>query len=98
MIHRAYAIFDTKSLMYYPPFYSHTDNAAIRQLSDEVNSPNNMIGSHPADYILFFIGTYDDQKGALAPAFPLVHVVDAVGLVKRQAQLFAMPAKEASNG
>lgn len=96
MILRAYSVFDLKSLIYAPPFYSQTDGSAVRALSDAVSDVNSAIGSHPADYVLFFVGTYDDQKGQLTPVLPLVHVADCISLVKHQAVLpFPGPFSEA---
>lgn len=101
MILRCYSVFDRKSLVYAPPFFSHTDGSAVRALEGGVSDVNSAIGSHPTDYVLFFIGTYDDAKGAMSPVSPLVHVVDAISLVKQQPQLFPGPfseAKPAVNG
>lgn len=87
MILRAYTIFDTKALQYHPPYYQSTDGAAVRMLSDLVNNPDNNIGRHPADYVLYCCGTFDDNKGAFAPLSPLMHVMDAVSLVRLQPDL-----------
>lgn len=87
MILRAYSIFDTKALQYHPPFYSSTDGAAVRSLSDLANDPNTNIGRHPADYVLYCVGTWDDNKGDFAPVSPLMHVMDAVALVKLTPEL-----------
>lgn len=84
MIINAYSVFDRKSLVYSPPFYSPTDGSATRAFSDAANDPQAPIGAHPVDYVLFQVGTYDDQKGLLAPISPLVHIVDAIALVKHQ--------------
>lgn len=82
MIIRAYAIFDRKSLAYFPPFYAPTDGAAVRSLGDLVSDVNNNVGRHPNDFVLFYVGDYDDSKGALLPVSPVVHVIDAINLVQ----------------
>lgn len=87
MVLNAYSIFDRKALQYHPPFFAGTDGAAVRMLSDTVNDPNTSLSRHPADYVLFHIGTYDDSNGGLHPVSPLVHVIDAVALVKQQPSL-----------
>lgn len=79
---KAYSIYDRKALVYHPPFFAHTDGAAVRNLSDLANDLNTQIGRHPDDFVLYCIGVYDDQKGELQPVVPLIHVYDAVGLVK----------------
>lgn len=87
MIHRCYSLFDRKALIYAPPIYSPTDGAAVRALADAVEDTRSPVGSHPTDYVLFFVGEYDDQKGQLTAVSPLVHVIDAIALVKVQAPL-----------
>lgn len=87
MMIQSYSIFDNKALQYHPPFFSSTDGAAVRMLSDLVNDPNSSVGRHPGDYVLYCVGTWDDQHGAFAPLSPLRHVIDAVALVKIETAL-----------
>lgn len=84
----AYTIYDNKALQYHAPFFASTDGSAVRSLSDMVSDPNTTIGRHPGDYVLYCIGSYDDQIGAMLPISPLRHVIDAVALVKLQPSLF----------
>lgn len=86
---RAYAIYDRKSVAYHTPFFAAAEGAAIRSFSDLVNDKNTSVGRHPTDYVLFFIGVYDDQSGTMVPVAPIVHVIDANALVKEQLPLFA---------
>lgn len=80
----AYSIFDRKSLTYHTPFFQHADGAAVRMLSDLVSDNGTSVGRHPGDYVLYRIGAYDDQKGELSGFAPLIHVIDAIALVKVQ--------------
>lgn len=93
MITLAYSVFDTKALIYNQPFFAPTDGAAIRLFSDLVNDNNTTVGRHPADYVLYAIGAYDDGKGLLTPQVPMRHIMDAVALVKVQPNLFDPPAQ-----
>lgn len=88
MLLYAYSIFDNKALQYHPPFFASTHGAAVRSLSDLANDLQTNIGRHPSDYVLYCVGQYDDAKGMMIPYAPLEHVVDAVALVKRPADLF----------
>lgn len=89
MIMNVYCIFDTKSLVYSVPWFQPTHGAAIRVLTDLVNDTNTNVGRHPADYVLYQVGTYDDGKAQLAPVSPIVHIHDAVALVNHvQPSLF----------
>ncbi|WNK12839.1 MAG: nonstructural protein [Microvirus sp.] len=82
MMLKAYSIFDIKALQYHAPFFTHTDGSAVRMFSDVVNDMNTNIGRHPADYQLFFVGTFSDADGSLERALPIAHVIDAVALLR----------------
>lgn len=83
----AFSIYDNKALQFHTPFFSSTDGAAVRSLSELVSDANTTIGRHPSDYVLYCIGSYDDNLGAMVPISPLRHVIDAVALVKIQPPL-----------
>lgn len=82
-----YSIYDRKALQYHPPFFQSTDGAAVRSFADLVNDAQSTISRHPADYVLYKVGTYDDQVGLMEAASPLVHVIDAQSLVPIQKAL-----------
>lgn len=88
MITNAYAIFDNKALIYNVPWFQPTHGAATRLLADLVNDMGTTIGRHPGDYVLYQVGTWDDSKGVLTPISPLVHVMDAIALVRLTPDLF----------
>lgn len=84
----AYSIYDRKALQYHPPFFQSTDGSAVRAVSDLVNDGNTTIGRHPADYVLFCVGSYNDQLGLMLAETPLRHVIDAAALVAAKPDLF----------
>jgi len=88
MLLSAYTVYDNKALTYSPPFFVASDGAAVRMLKDLVTDPNTSIGRHPSDYILYGVGTYNDQNGLFDAALPIRHVMDAIALVPIQADLF----------
>lgn len=81
MILRAYSIYDSKALVYHQPFFAPTNGAAVRMFADTANDITTTIGRHPNDYVLYCIGHYDDQVGAMAAFAPLEQVVDASALL-----------------
>lgn len=86
MIYKAYTIHDRKALTYSPPFFQLQDGQAVRMLQDLVGDTGTQIGRHPADFVLYRIGTYDDSNGGMS-ATVLEHVVDAIALVPRPTPL-----------
>lgn len=89
----AYSIFDRKALQYNAPFYQSTDGAAVRSLSDLVNDQNTTVGRHPSDFVLYCVGSYDDQSAIFVGEQPVRHIMDAIALVKIQPSLFQEAAQ-----
>ena len=59
-----YTIYDTAAKAYNTPFFMQNHGLATRAFSDQVNSKQeNQIANHPEQFILFHIGSYDDQTG-----------------------------------
>lgn len=88
MLLNAYSIYDRKGLNYHAPFFAATDGLAVRSFSDLANDANTTVGRHPADYVLFCVGTFSDTNGSLEPTSPLRHVMDANALLQIQPSLF----------
>lgn len=97
MITNAYSVFDRKALIYHKPFFEVTDGSAMRAFTDLANDLQTGVGLHPTDYVLFRIGSYDDQLGKLLPVSPVVHVADAIALV-RQSPALPLDRSHAANG
>lgn len=62
---RVYAIYDVKSGMYGPAMTFVNDSTAIRSFQEMLTSqdPNSLLSLYPADYILFCLGSYNQQTG-----------------------------------
>lgn len=75
MISILFAVRDSAANVFGRVFQAPTVAFAIRAFSDEVNrvDPENTLFSHPADYNLYRLGTYDDVDGHLVSTDP-VHV------------------------
>jgi len=65
MIHKIYAVYDSKGESYTPPFFDHAEGRAIRTFADCCNDPGHQFGKHPNDYTLFDLGVYDDNTGTI---------------------------------
>lgn len=74
MLHKMYAIFDTKAEAYLPPFYLPNDAMAVRAITDCVNDPKHQFNAHPMDYVLFALGTFSDSDATFDHPVPAVLV------------------------
>ena len=59
------AMKDLKSNVYEKPFCVRTVADGIRAFEGVANDSNTQIGQFPADFALYVIGDYDDEKGML---------------------------------
>lgn len=64
MIHKMFAVFDSKAEAYTHPLIFKTTGEAIRMFTDETSNPNSQVCKHPEDYTLFEIGSYDDATAS----------------------------------
>lgn len=83
MIHVAFTVYDVKAGAYLPPFFMRSNAAAMRAFSDAVNGGNEQFSSHPEDYVLFRIGTYDDDRGILDAEVPHTTLCKAIEVLKQ---------------
>jgi len=60
-----FSVYDSKVGAYANPFYVRTRGEAVRSFSDACGDDNMPFKKHPADYILFFLGTFDESTGRL---------------------------------
>lgn len=65
MEHKLFAIYDQKAFAYLPPFTLPRTEMAERTFADCINSDAHAFGKNPADYTLFELGGYDDNKGLI---------------------------------
>jgi len=65
MIHKIYAVYDSKGEVYTPPFFDHAEGRALRTFADCCNDEGHQFGKHPEDYTLFNLGQYDDSTGTI---------------------------------
>lgn len=61
-----YAIKDAKS-SFMPCTVDTNDATAIRNFEHAVAQPGSLLASHPNDFALFKLGSFDDEKGYLDP-------------------------------
>ncbi len=62
-----FSIYDTKADAYLPPFFTQNKHTALRSFSDAVNDLNTDLSKHAGDFVLFQVGSWDDQGGILTP-------------------------------
>lgn len=75
-----YSIRDLKGQMYNPPFFQPTHGTAERSFRELIRDPQSLCHKYPADYELFFLGTFNDESGAVKPLEIPQHIVSGTAL------------------
>lgn len=83
MVHKLYALKDTKSSFFNLPWSYMSEPEAVRNMHRLVNDPQTMVHAYPEDYDLYEIGTYDQQTGQICPLETPRHIVKATALKKQ---------------
>lgn len=65
MKYELFSIYDAALGAYGRPMFLQARGQAIRGFSDEVNrvADDNSMNRHPADFALYYLGTFDDAGG-----------------------------------
>lgn len=58
-------VFDVAAGVFSRPFFTASAGLALRSFTDEVNRAdvNNPMNTHPGDFQLFHLGSFDDESG-----------------------------------
>ena len=61
------SIYDSAAKFYLPVFTVENLGQALREFSDACNNKESFLGKHPADYTLFCLGSFEQEKGIINP-------------------------------
>lgn len=82
MIYGVYAIKDAKT-SFMPCNVDYNDASAIRNFEHAVMAPDSLMRSHPADYTLYRLGTYNTETGLIISKADPHQIADAASVVRK---------------
>lgn len=71
MIYTSFSFYDAKVGIFHPPFHMLHRGQALRAAQELGGDLSTQIGRHPNDFVLFEIGTFNDQTGAQETTAPV---------------------------
>lgn len=63
MNHQVMCVYDSKARVYYKPYYVSTVEVGQRAFAGAVSDVGTEVSKFPADFVLFHLGTFDDDTG-----------------------------------
>lgn len=76
MISQIFTVYDSKAEAYMSPFFMGTKGEAIRSFSDTCQDTEHQFNRHSADFTLFHLGWYDNNKAF----FEILETPNAIGM------------------
>lgn len=81
-----FAIRDIKAGLYGHPVIKVTHAVMERDLGQMSNDPNHPVSQHPEDHDLYYLGTYDNETGAMDLLAHPKHIANALTYVRKPDQ------------
>lgn len=66
MIQKVFSVYDKGVEAFMAPFFTRSRGEALRSFLEACADPKIAFHKHPHDYSLFYLGEYDDAKGAFS--------------------------------
>lgn len=60
---KIFSVYDKAVKAYLPPFMCRAHGEAVRSFTEAVNDPAKSFGRHATDYLLVYLGEFDDGTG-----------------------------------
>lgn len=76
---QVFAIYDEKAEAFMTPFYAPAIGMAVRNFQDQVNQAGSIIATHPSDFSIYHLGTFDNtslERENYTPPKLLGHATD----------------------
>lgn len=77
---KMYAVYDRAVGLFLQPIFMRSEGEAVRALRHVAK--DHMFRTNPADYALFYVGTFEEEKAVFEIEVPPRHVVDLVTLME----------------
>lgn len=74
----AYSVFDKKVGRYYRPTFCSSVVEVGRNLQQLVKDKNSSLCLYPADFVVYCVGHFDDEKGIMIPEIPPQFVAEVI--------------------
>nr|QXN72800.1 MAG: nonstructural protein [Microvirus sp.] len=74
-----YALRDIRTDAYMRPIFLQNQSVLERSLYDALSDENSLLSSHPEDYQVYKLGSFDEQTGKISPIAP-EHLFNVINL------------------
>lgn len=73
-----FTVYDTAVEAYMTPFFMRSKGEAIRSFEAACKDPEHNFAKNPTDFVLFYLGEYDDETGQITQDNPPISLGTAL--------------------
>lgn len=84
LVQNVYSVYDLKGEVFSQPFFSVNDSVAKRLFGDGCQDVETPVGRHPEDFVLYRVGVWNSDNGAIAGTDSPVPVWTGLEAMKRE--------------
>lgn len=77
---QVYTVRDSAISAFVNPFYARTHEEAMRTCAQAISDKKSAMGTHPENFDLYYLGTYEDNTGKISPLDTPEHIKKFVEL------------------
>lgn len=82
LVQNVYSVYDLKAETFSQPFFAVNDAVSRRMFGAAVQDPQTPVGHHPEDFVLYRVGAWNAENGAIAGCDAPIPVVTGLELKK----------------
>lgn len=71
---KVFSVYDGKAKVWSHPFYAINTASGVRSFAVAVNGSDSLLATHPSDFCLFELGSFDDELGIVEMFSPHVNL------------------------
>lgn len=94
MILKVFSVYDVKARAFAQPFFFSEKGEAIRAFMSAVNDKNTMFNRYPEDYMLYYVGMYDNSSAIFDSVNPIEMLGTAKEFKEEQPPVRVVPSVE----
>jgi len=83
MILRMFSVYDGKIGAFMRPFFDQHLGSALRSFEEACKEPTSPFSKFSSDFVLYEVGTFDDEKGVSTSHTPPIQLVTALEHARR---------------
>lgn len=98
MILKVFSVYDGKIKVFLRPFVDQHTGSALRSFEEACKEPSSPFAKFPQDFVLYEVGTFDDESGKLVEYSPKIQIATPIEFIKKPMSASPLTRKPSVSG